>query len=95
MHPIVKQIIDRDCHVGISNRAVMRHVISRLKCGWATFRQMPKADHKKTPSAVRRASPTKPRGIHRRDVSQLQAYRRERMIWQRCEFTPRRNDYGS
>ncbi len=46
MHPIVRQIIDRDCHVGISNRAVMRHVISRLKDGWETFRQMPKADRK-------------------------------------------------
>ena len=46
MHPIVRQIIDRDCHVGISNRAVMRHVISRLKHGWETFRQMPRADRK-------------------------------------------------
>ena len=46
MHPIVRQIIDRDCHVAISNRAVMRHVISRLKDGWETFRQMPKAGRK-------------------------------------------------
>ena len=46
MHPIVKQIIDRDCHVGISNRQVMKHVISRLKHGWRTFRQMPREDRK-------------------------------------------------
>ena len=46
MHPIVKQIIDRDCHVGMSTRAVMRHVISKLKHGWKTFRQLPKADRK-------------------------------------------------
>ena len=46
MHPIVRLIIDRDCHVSLSNRAVMRHVISRLKNGWETFRQMPKADRK-------------------------------------------------
>ena len=46
MHPIVRQIIDRDCHVGMSNRAVMRHVISRLKDGWKTFRQMPKEDRR-------------------------------------------------
>jgi hypothetical protein len=46
MHPIVRQIIDRDCHVGMSHRAVMRHVVSRLKDGWDTFRQMPTADRK-------------------------------------------------
>ena len=46
MHPIVRQIIDRDCHVGLSDRAVMRHVISKLRNGWQTFRQMPRADRK-------------------------------------------------
>lgn len=46
MHPIVKQIIDRDCHVGISNRAVIRHVISKLRHGYQTFRQMPAEDRK-------------------------------------------------
>ncbi len=46
MHPILKQIIDRDCHVGISNRQVMKHVISRLKHGWHTFRQMPREGRK-------------------------------------------------
>ena len=46
MHPIVRQIIDRDCHVAMSNRAVMRHVISRLRDGYATFRTMPQGDRK-------------------------------------------------
>ena len=46
MHPIVRQIIDRDCHVSLSHRAVMRHVISKLRHGWATFRQIPRVDRK-------------------------------------------------
>ena len=46
MHPIVKQIIDRDCHVGLPNREVIRHVISRLKDGHATFRSMSRADRR-------------------------------------------------
>lgn len=46
MHLIVRQIIDRDCHVGLSNRAVMRHVISKLRNGWQTFRGMPKHDRR-------------------------------------------------
>ena len=46
MHPIVKQIIDRDCHVGLPNREVIRHVISRLKDGHATYRAMPRSDRR-------------------------------------------------
>ena len=46
MHPIVRQIIDRDCHVAMSYRAVMKHVISRLRDGYQTFRAMPAADRK-------------------------------------------------
>ena len=46
MHPIVKQIIDRDCHVGLPNREVIRHVISRLKDGYATYRSMSRADRR-------------------------------------------------
>ena len=46
MHPIVRLIIDRDCHVGMSYRAVMRHVISRLRNGYRTFRAMPPEDRK-------------------------------------------------
>ena len=43
-HPIIRQIIDRDCHVGTSNREVVRHVISKLRHGYRTFREMPLAD---------------------------------------------------
>ena len=46
MHPIVKQIIDRDCHVGLPNREVIRHVISRLKDGYVTFRSMSRSDRR-------------------------------------------------
>lgn len=44
VHPIIAQIIDRDCHVGTSDREVVRHVISRLRHGYDTFRAMPPAD---------------------------------------------------
>lgn len=46
VHPIIRQIIDRDCHVSLSNRAVVRHVVSKLKHGYKTFRAMPKPDRK-------------------------------------------------
>ena len=46
VHPIVKQIIDRDCHVGESYRTVIRHVVSRLQEGWKTYRKMPRADRR-------------------------------------------------
>jgi uncharacterized protein YlxP (DUF503 family) len=46
IHPIIRQIIARDCHVGSSNRAVIRHVVSRLRAKYATFRAMPPADRK-------------------------------------------------
>ena len=46
VHLIVRQIIDRDCHVGESNRRVIRHVISKLRDGWQTFRKMPRADRR-------------------------------------------------
>ena len=46
VHPIVKQIIDRDCHVAESNRTVIRHVISKLRRGWQTFRSLPKSDRR-------------------------------------------------
>jgi len=42
-HPIVRQIIDRDCHVAISTRAVVEHVISKLRNGYQTFMSMPPA----------------------------------------------------
>jgi hypothetical protein len=31
VHPIIRQIIDRDCHVSMRNRDVIRHVISKLR----------------------------------------------------------------
>ena len=44
--PIVRQIIDRDCHVAISNRAVIRHVISKLRGEMQTFRAMPREERR-------------------------------------------------
>ena len=44
VHPLIRQIIDRDCHVGSSNKEVVRHVISKLKHGLQTFRNMPAMD---------------------------------------------------
>ena len=44
VHSIVRQIIDRDCHVGESYRTVIRHVVSKLRGGHNTFRGMPRAD---------------------------------------------------
>lgn len=46
VHPIVKQIIDRDCHVGESYRTVIRHVVSKLRGGRKTFRAMPRPDRR-------------------------------------------------
>ncbi len=47
IHPIIRQIIDRDCHVGESNRNVVRHVVSKLRKGVESFRGMSKADRRK------------------------------------------------
>jgi hypothetical protein len=38
-HPIVRQIVNR-CHVGESNRTVIRYVVSRLRHGYRTFHAM-------------------------------------------------------
>ena len=46
VHPIVKQIIDRDCHVGESYLTVIRHIVSNLRDGWKTFRAMPRPDRR-------------------------------------------------
>lgn len=46
IHPIVRQIIDRDCHVSWSDRRVIQHVISKLRDGFATFRAMPRNDRR-------------------------------------------------
>ncbi|HMP71428.1 MAG TPA: hypothetical protein PKA76_18920, partial [Pirellulaceae bacterium] len=46
VHPIIRQIIDRDCHVAESNLTVIRHVVSKLKHGYVTFKAMPKGDRR-------------------------------------------------
>lgn len=40
VHPIVRQIIDRDCHVSWTSSEVIRHVVSKLKRGFEQFREM-------------------------------------------------------
>lgn len=40
VHPIIRQIIDRDCHVSLSNGQVVEHVISLLRNGYDTYRSM-------------------------------------------------------
>ncbi|TWT48968.1 hypothetical protein [Botrimarina hoheduenensis] len=46
-HPIVRQIIDRDCHVAESDLAVIRHVVSTLRDGYQTFRGLPKPERRR------------------------------------------------
>ena len=46
VHPIVRQIIDRDCHVSLSQPEVIRHVVSRLRNGLETFRMLP-SEHRR------------------------------------------------
>lgn len=41
--PIVRQIINRDCHVSCTEREVILHVISKLKGGMHYFRSLPDA----------------------------------------------------
>lgn len=40
-NPIIRQVVDR-CHVGDTNREVIRYVISRFKRGYQTYRMIPK-----------------------------------------------------
>ena len=47
IHPIIGQIIDRDCHVSVSSRNVVRHVVSKLREGYKTFRELARADRRK------------------------------------------------
>jgi hypothetical protein len=46
VHPIIRQIIDRDCHVGESEKNVVRHVISKLRDGYDTFRNLSLAERR-------------------------------------------------
>jgi hypothetical protein len=42
IHPIIRLIVDRDCHVGMPYRGVIRHVASRLQGGWPAFKALPR-----------------------------------------------------
>lgn len=44
VHPIIRQIIDRDCHVATPAGEVVKHVVSKLRHGYDTLRQMPQGD---------------------------------------------------
>lgn len=44
VHPIIRQIIDRDCHVGTPTHEVVRHVIGKLRHGYDTYRAMSPTD---------------------------------------------------
>ena len=45
-HPIIRQIVNRDCHVGTPYRKVVRHVASRLNGGWKTFKGLNRNDRR-------------------------------------------------
>jgi hypothetical protein len=47
VHPIVRQIVNRDCHVAWSNRQAIKHVASKLRHGLKTFRAMPREDRRR------------------------------------------------
>jgi hypothetical protein len=40
INPIIRLIIDRDCHVGMPYRKVIKHVASRLKGKWPAFKAL-------------------------------------------------------
>ena len=44
---IISMIVDRDCHVSMTNREVIYHVVSRLRKGRDTFWSMPKKDRRR------------------------------------------------
>lgn len=44
--PIIRMIVDRDCHVSESLKDVVQHVISRLKDGYQTFRKLNALDRR-------------------------------------------------
>jgi len=54
--PIIEQVVSR-CHVGESNRAVIKYVISRLKCGRRTWTKLPRT--------IRRAAMLQAIAVHR------------------------------
>lgn len=46
VHPIIRQIIDRDCHVGERFQDVVRHVVSKLRNGYDTFRALSRVERR-------------------------------------------------
>lgn len=46
-HPIIRQIIDRDCHVAESDLTVVRHVVAKLRDGYQNFRGLPKEERRR------------------------------------------------
>jgi hypothetical protein len=47
VHPIISQIIDRDCHVGQSDGDVLKHVVGKLRHGLVTFRLLKPEDQER------------------------------------------------
>jgi len=47
VHPIVSQIVNRDCHVGSEAKSVVQHVVAKLRNGAGTLRAMTPADRRK------------------------------------------------
>jgi hypothetical protein len=46
MQQVIRRIVDR-CNVGMSNREVIRYVISRLRQGYKTWASLPRKDRRK------------------------------------------------
>ena len=47
VHPIVSQIVNRDCHVGSDAKSVVQHVVAKLRNGVGTLRAMTPVDRRK------------------------------------------------
>ena len=43
---IISMIVDRDCHVSTSHIQVIKHVITRLKNGYETYKAMSRKDRR-------------------------------------------------
>ncbi len=49
---IVERIVDRDCHVSESNRAVIRHVASKIRGGVPGFLKLPRETRREVMQAA-------------------------------------------
>ena len=47
VHPIISQIVNRDCHVGTDAKSVVQHVVAKLRNGAAALRAMTPTDRRK------------------------------------------------